>query len=189
MEVVKVFITFNANINAVNNEGKTPLDLTLPSSASLADSDMAALLVYCGAEHGDSITPKPYDFSKVDNQQGYQGQFAQELAKLEANVKENAKKVLTAKVETPGSAKELANLITKLESLKKGGARVLCLDGGGIRGLIQMEVLSQLERATGKKVTELFDWIIGTSTGGVVALSLVYGEYVLLWLNCTHVEI
>ena len=41
-----------------------------------------------------------------------------------------------------------------------------------------MEVLSQLERATGKKVTELFDWIIGTSTGGVVALSLIYRKSV-----------
>lgn len=55
------------------------------------------------------------------------------------------------------------------------GSRILFLDGGGIRGLIQIEMLEQLEKKTGRKVTELFDWIIGTSTGGIVALALVYG--------------
>lgn len=56
------------------------------------------------------------------------------------------------------------------------GSRILCLDGGGIRGLVQIEVLAQIEKLTGKKITELFDWIIGTSTGGLLALGLVYGE-------------
>lgn len=58
------------------------------------------------------------------------------------------------------------------------GSRILFLDGGGIRGLVQIEILEQLEKRTGRKVTELFDWIVGTSTGAVVALSLVYGEII-----------
>ena len=58
----------------------------------------------------------------------------------------------------------------------KGGSRILSLDGGGMRGLIQIEVLRQLELHTGRKVTELFDWIVGTSTGGVIALAMVYGK-------------
>jgi len=56
------------------------------------------------------------------------------------------------------------------------GSRILFLDGGGIRGLIQIEILEELEKRTGRKVTELFDWIVGTSTGGIVALALVYGN-------------
>ena len=55
------------------------------------------------------------------------------------------------------------------------GERILCLDGGGIKGLIQIEVLLQLERLTGRRITELFDWIVGTSTGGIIALAMVYG--------------
>ena len=58
----------------------------------------------------------------------------------------------------------------------EGGSRLLFLDGGGIKGLSQIETLIQLEEATGRKVTELFDWIVGTSTGGVIALAVVYGR-------------
>lgn len=58
-----------------------------------------------------------------------------------------------------------------------GGSRLLFLDGGGIKGLVQVEVMRQLEEATGKKITELFDWIIGSSIGGILAMGLVYGEY------------
>ena len=61
------------------------------------------------------------------------------------------------------------------------GSRVLSLDGGGMKGLIQIEVLSQLEQSTGRKITELFDWIIATSTGAIVALGLVYGELLCMW--------
>ena len=44
-------------------------------------------------------------------------------------------------------------------------------------------ILRQIEDATGKKITDLFDWIVGTSTGGILALAMVYGElvyYILL---------
>ena len=38
-----------------------------------------------------------------------------------------------------------------------------------------IEVLIRIEQLTGKKIIDLFDWIVGTSTGGVIALGLVYG--------------
>ena len=56
------------------------------------------------------------------------------------------------------------------------GSRVLCLDGGGVKGLIQIEILMQIEQKMKRKITELFDWIVGTSTGGIIALALVYGK-------------
>jgi patatin-like phospholipase/acyl hydrolase len=54
---------------------------------------------------------------------------------------------------------------------------VLCVDGGGIRGVIPAMVLADLEERTGKHTAELFDLIAGTSTGGIIALALtVPGE-------------
>ena len=58
----------------------------------------------------------------------------------------------------------------------RGGSRILFLDGGGVKGLVQLEVLIQLEERTQCKITDLFDWIVGTSTGGVIALAMVYGK-------------
>ncbi|MGB9181179.1 MAG: CBASS cGAMP-activated phospholipase [Pyrinomonadaceae bacterium] len=51
--------------------------------------------------------------------------------------------------------------------------RILCIDGGGIRGIIPALVLAELERRTGKRIYQLFDLIAGTSTGGILALGLV----------------
>jgi uncharacterized protein len=50
--------------------------------------------------------------------------------------------------------------------------RVLAIDGGGIRGLIPATVLRELERRTGQPVHELFDLVVGTSTGAVLSLGL-----------------
>ena len=52
---------------------------------------------------------------------------------------------------------------------------VLCLDGGGIKGLILTELLLALEKSSGKKITDMFDWIVGTSTGGFLAIALSQG--------------
>jgi predicted acylesterase/phospholipase RssA len=56
--------------------------------------------------------------------------------------------------------------------MAKGTYRVLALDGGGIRGLIPARVLESIEQHTGQPVSEMFDLIAGTSTGGILALGL-----------------
>lgn len=49
---------------------------------------------------------------------------------------------------------------------------VLAIDGGGIRGIIPGMLLAEIESRTGKHISELFDVIAGTSTGGILALAL-----------------
>jgi patatin-like phospholipase/acyl hydrolase len=51
--------------------------------------------------------------------------------------------------------------------------RVLCIDGGGIRGIIPALILAEIEERTQKPISQLFDYIAGTSTGGILSLGLV----------------
>lgn len=50
---------------------------------------------------------------------------------------------------------------------KLGRGRVLALDGGGVRGHIQLEILALLEREIGLDLPlrSFFDLIVGTSIG------------------------
>lgn len=54
--------------------------------------------------------------------------------------------------------------------------RVLSLDAGGIRGILELHVLTELERQTGKPVSQLFDLVVGSSTGAVIGASLLVPE-------------
>lgn len=51
--------------------------------------------------------------------------------------------------------------------------RVLAIDGGGIRGILPALVAAELEERSGHPIVELFDVIVGTSTGSILALGLV----------------
>lgn len=80
------------------------------------------------------------------------------------------------------------------------GLRILCLDAGGVRGLLELEMLRQIELDTGKRVRcvyasvhacvlsshlfadqihELFDMICGCSTGGYLAVLLGIRKYTI----------
>lgn len=57
---------------------------------------------------------------------------------------------------------------------KGARTRVLCMDGGGIRGIVELEVLRAIEQVLGGRnpVQDFFGLILGTSTGGIIALAL-----------------
>ncbi|KAI5805973.1 hypothetical protein EDC01DRAFT_609926 [Geopyxis carbonaria] len=54
------------------------------------------------------------------------------------------------------------------------GLRILSLDGGGIRSIVQLKILEELEKMINidMPIQEFFDLIIGTSGGGIVAYGL-----------------
>uniref|UniRef100_A0A3P9AIA0 phospholipase A2 n=1 Tax=Esox lucius TaxID=8010 RepID=A0A3P9AIA0_ESOLU len=63
--------------------------------------------------------------------------------------------------------------------------RLLCLDGGGIKGLVLIQLLIALEKEAGRPIKELFDWVSGTSTGGILALAIVHGKN-MEYLRCLY---
>jgi calcium-independent phospholipase A2 len=57
--------------------------------------------------------------------------------------------------------------------------KILCLDGGGIRGMneaIIIKYLMQFLKKEKEKISSVFEYIVGTSTGGILALYLGLGH-------------
>ena len=50
--------------------------------------------------------------------------------------------------------------------------RILSIDGGGIRGVIPAVILRHIEDTLNKPISDAFDLIVGTSTGGILAIGL-----------------
>lgn len=53
--------------------------------------------------------------------------------------------------------------------------RILTIDGGGIKGVFPASFLSSIEEQLESQVVNYFDLIVGTSTGGIIALALGLG--------------
>lgn len=50
--------------------------------------------------------------------------------------------------------------------------KILCIDGGGIKGLYSATILQHLEEQYNCRISDHFDMLCGTSTGGLIALAL-----------------
>ena len=83
----------------------------------------------------------------------------------------------------------------QLKLAKSGPRKLLSLDGGGIRGLVTIEILAKIEsvvRAQSGRpslvLADYFDYIAGTSTGAVIGTLLALGKPVdeirSIYLDC-----
>jgi len=61
------------------------------------------------------------------------------------------------------------------ENEQRSEFRVLALHGGGIHGVATAAYLADLEKHSDTRVLEHFDLLVGTSTGGIIALALSLG--------------
>lgn len=65
--------------------------------------------------------------------------------------------------------------MSEIKIQKNRKFRILSLEGGGIMGAFTASVLSSLEEQTGCRCADYFDLIVGTSTGGIIAIGLGLG--------------
>jgi len=50
--------------------------------------------------------------------------------------------------------------------------RILVLDGGGSHGIAELKVLAAIEKQAGKPINQLFDMVVGVSTGAIISTYL-----------------
>lgn len=189
MLCVKALIAFGADVNLRGNNEFTPLDIAIDSGKVPAIEE---ILMELGAKGSAQLlgrrkhhktNARVNDFmERRDNQAWF------EELQLNVNQKLDLSMSITDFNEAIAMTQQQQEMRQYSKTLQRKsnprvmamrldqGCRMLFLDGGGIKGLIQIEVLLQIERATGMKITQLFDWIVGTSTGAIVALGLVHGE-------------
>lgn len=68
----------------------------------------------------------------------------------------------------------MTSIISKKMSQPK---RILSIDGGGSRGVIPLAFLIEIERTTSKKIGQIFDLMVGTSTGSIIVASLACPDF------------
>lgn len=78
--------------------------------------------------------------------------------------------------EASASGDSIHDAAAALASADTKGGRLLCMDGGGIRGLILVQMLLEIEKMSHTPIHHMFDWVAGTSTGGILALALGAGK-------------
>ena len=112
--------------------------------------------------------------------QGYLGQHPEILHKLRNGLDSKGNLALAGRSDLAALADDVLAQMSLLPLGRRETAngqpfRILCLDGGGIRGAFTAAVLAKWEAMAKRPIAEHFDLIAGTSTGGILALGLGLG--------------
>lgn len=142
--LVKMLLLFGADYSVKNDFGDTPGRIALKNSKKNREV-IIEMLSCVGGLVIQSDIPFPQNLQNNN---------------LDLNICQEQIPLQTHNRSNEGSSKRTKKL------------KVLCLDGGGIKGLVLTQLLMAIEKETGKTSKELFDWIAGTSTGALLALGL-----------------
>ncbi|XP_054997104.1 85/88 kDa calcium-independent phospholipase A2 isoform X2 [Sorex araneus] len=171
MELVKALIVFGAEVDTPNDFGETPVLMASKLHKVVTRRALLTLLRTVGAEsqsplgqtgpseQGSATTLHPF-FSLEKSQPPPLSLSSLELQDI-LHVSRSRKP---------------AFLLSSLRDEKRSRDHLLCLDGGGVKGLVIIQLLIAIERASGIATKDLFDWVAGTSTGGILALAILHSK-------------
>jgi predicted acylesterase/phospholipase RssA len=77
---------------------------------------------------------------------------------------------MLSKTLNPAQLKAYQNL-----NIDPGNRIIISLDGGGIKGILTLQLLKKIEEIAGLKLNQFCDFFAGTSTGGIIAGLLANG--------------
>lgn len=174
LQIMSALVAFDVDINAKDGDGNTAQHLLTSTFSGDKKSKQAAasLLLSLEAErcvNGKKGCSEDCCFTTIDDLE-----IKDDKVHFEELVTSGMDEML----------KELQyNITFKKEDGPKeeAGAKLLSLDGGGIRGLILTKMLCYIEKiyltreGSKKSLIEEFDILAGTSTGGILALAFAKG--------------
>ncbi|XP_037619579.1 85/88 kDa calcium-independent phospholipase A2-like isoform X3 [Sebastes umbrosus] len=168
MELIKALIVFGADVEIHNDLGETPGLIAARTSKGPNRKILLDMLCSVGVQR--CLPPSPSSPPPFSNKTKPAGIGFGDIMYMGAAVSAMSR-----------STSEVDGLTME----KRKMDRLLCLDGGGIKGLVLIQMLIALEREAGRPTRELFDWVAGTSTGGILALAIVHGKS-MEYLRCLY---
>ncbi|NWU97505.1 PLPL9 phospholipase, partial [Upupa epops] len=169
LDMIKAIVVFGGDVEIPNDLGETPGLLAARTSKGANRKVLLDLLQTVGTER--CHPPNPDSPSLVPSA----ASFLEGQSSSRSSFNSLGYKDLLYVSATLG---QLLKAPDDVDSHCEGRThdRLLCLDGGGIRGLVLIQLLLAIEKAAGRPIREIFDWIAGTSTGGILALAIVHGK-------------
>ncbi|XP_045903812.1 85/88 kDa calcium-independent phospholipase A2 isoform X3 [Micropterus dolomieu] len=172
IDLIKALIVFGADVEIHNDLGETPgliAARTSKGEGSATSPNRKILLdMLCSVGVQRCLPPSPSCPPPISNKAKPPGIGFEDIMYVGAAV---------------GAMSRGTSEVDGTEKNKRD--RLLCLDGGGIKGLVLIQMLIALEREAGRPTSELFDWVAGTSTGGILALAITHGKS-MEYLRCLY---
>ncbi|KFQ34932.1 85/88 kDa calcium-independent phospholipase A2 [Mesitornis unicolor] len=171
LDMIKAIIVFGGDVEIPNDFGETPGLLAARSSKGANRKVLLDLLQTVGTERCHPPNPDSPSLAPSAASFFLEGQPPSWSSSNSLGYKD-----LLYVSATLGQLLKAPDVVDSPREGRRNHDRLLCLDGGGIRGLVLIQLLLAIEKAAGRPIREIFDWIAGTSTGGILALAIVHGK-------------
>ncbi|XP_054097399.1 85/88 kDa calcium-independent phospholipase A2 isoform X6 [Callithrix jacchus] len=170
VEMIKALIVFGAEVDTQNDFGETPTLLASKISKLVTRKAILTLLRTVGAEY---CFPHIHGVPTEQGSAAPHHPFSLERAQpppISLNNLELQDLMHISRARKP------AFILGSMRDEKRSHDHLLCLDGGGVKGLVIIQLLIAIEKASGVATKDLFDWVAGTSTGGILALAILHSK-------------
>ncbi|XP_032122633.1 85/88 kDa calcium-independent phospholipase A2 isoform X4 [Sapajus apella] len=170
VEMIKALIVFGAEVDTRNDFGETPTLLASKISKLVTRKAILTLLRTVGAEY---CFPHIHGVPMEQGSAAPRHPFSLERAQpppISLNNLELQDLMHISRARKP------AFILGSMRDEKRSHDHLLCLDGGGVKGLVIIQLLIAIEKASGVATKDLFDWVAGTSTGGILALAILHSK-------------